>query len=67
MYRRAFHQNANPFALGPRVGLDNFALEIPTCCYPKTHGPNTNYHGHNANWCNTVCVGYVRPGFTLGT
>ena len=35
-----FHCDAILFALGPGVGLDpqchNFALEIPTCWYPKT-------------------------------
>ena len=36
-FKPIFHQNANPFALGPRVGLDlqrkYFALLIPTSWY----------------------------------
>ena len=35
-----FHCNANPFVLGPRVGLDSqckhFVLGIPTCWYLKS-------------------------------
>ena len=54
-----FHCNANPFALGPRVGLDpkreNFVLGIPTCWYLKGQrkpcAPNAKPWGPNVKPC----------------
>ena len=51
--RRIYHQNSDPFPLGPCLGLDPewecFALFIPTCWYLKPSGTNANHHKPKPN------------------
>ena len=52
-FKPVFHQNANPLALGPRVGHDtqceDFVLPIPTYWYLKTLvDPTQSYNVRNA-------------------
>ena len=79
--RPIFHCNAKPLALGRRVGLDPqrdlFALETPTCWYPKANAkhyrptqtlkdPTRIPHGPNASQWNIVHVGSPCIGACVG-
>ena len=71
--------NAKPFALGRHVSvpqLDHFALDIPTCWYPKSLADPTQVPMNptrvtpnakpNSSWWNIACVGSPSVGARVG-